>query len=186
MQKNKFKKNKVKKPKQEDEISPDKWDETPYITKLLKLDEPKNTNVALNKTIAHVLNLLTNKFTKPLRINKDEVDKIEHNSIWDNVMFILFYGYYNRMAVSKTNTDIYYMRNSNIEVSIPDNIITTYFNKTPEFIIYNMCKSGLHPFNKKLTTIFPVVNEIPSHIMNKYTEYPIYDIAVKINSTKIK
>lgn len=130
---------------------------------------------------------LTSEYTKPLKLNQNEIDK---SNPWDNLLFILFYGYFNRIAMKMKNNESpdvkYYMRNSNIPVGIPINVMTTYFNKQPEVIVYNMCimAEDTFRFNPLGKTEFPVVNEIPINIMNRYTEIPLYDVALAMISKK--
>ena len=79
------------------------------------------------------------------------------------------------------------MRNSNILVSINENILASYYKKYPDFIIYNNCTTMNHWLEKTNplgNTNFPKINEIPISIMNRYTEIPLYDEAVKYISKK--
>jgi hypothetical protein len=177
-------------PRQPDEPPVETWDETPYLTKLKALPEPNDPNFALNKVIEGKLQQLTNKYTQPLKLNIAEVMKPGADAIWDNVLFILFYGFFNRIAARKYGDNPenkYYMRNSNIEVGFPDSILSYYYTNKPDFIVYNSCVTGPHfqEFKNPLgKTEFPIVNEIPISIINRYTEIPLYDEAVKYISKK--
>jgi hypothetical protein len=164
----------------------EEWDETPYLTKLSKLEIPKDPNFAINKVLGHLVkNKLTNGYTTPLKLNNDVVEKSDY---WDNLLFILFYGYFNHLAVKSYNSKetTYYMRNSNIEAAIENNIIRTYFNKKPEFVIYNNCETKEDNFRFAPLGIVSLnkISEIPIQIINRYTEIPLYDVALKMITKK--
>ena len=78
--------------------------------------------------------------------------------------------------INVKNNNTYYMRNSNIPVTIDNNILWNYFHKAPEFIIYNQCKSRF--WQNITTTQFSFINSIPRYIIDKYLPFPLVNIAI--------
>jgi hypothetical protein len=161
---------------------PAKWDEFPYLSRLIKKQAPQYYNFALNKTLEYLITLLTSKNNAPLSLDYTEVIKTEPDAIWNNILFILFYGAFNKFATKTPNKDniSYCMRNSNIDVAIDNTIIHTYFKTSPDYLVYNICETREDFKSPHGIIEFTMVNAIPVDILNRYTEYPLYSAAKQI------